>query len=49
MLFVSWAVADALESALTIRRTRLMLIGTDDCRSVFVLPGCPARLADIYK
>ena len=35
MLFVSRAVADALNSALTIRRARDMLIGTDVCRSVF--------------
>jgi hypothetical protein len=49
MLFLSRAVADALESALTIRRAWLMLVGTDVFRSVFVLPGCPARLADIYK
>ena len=49
MLFFSRAVADALESALTIRRARLMLIGTDNFCSVFVLSGCPARLADVYK
>ncbi len=49
MLLVSRAVADALESALAIRRPGLMPIGTDDCPSVFVLSRCPARLADVYK
>src|SRR5687767_6969797 len=49
MLCVSRAIADALESTLTIRRARLMTIGTDNVRSVFVLSGCPARLADVYK
>lgn len=49
VLFFSRAVADALENALTIRRARLMLIGTDNFSSFFVLSGCPARLADVYK
>jgi hypothetical protein len=49
MLFFSRAIADALESAIAIRRARLMLIGTDNFFSVFVLSGCPARLADVYK
>ena len=49
MLFFSWAVADSLESAVTIRRPRLILIGTDNFFSVFVLSGCPTRLADVYK
>jgi hypothetical protein len=49
MLFFSRAVADVLESAITIRRARLTLIGTDNFFSVFVLSGCPARLADVYR
>jgi hypothetical protein len=49
MLVFSWAVADALESTITIRRPRLILIGTDNFFSVFVLSGCPTRLADVYK
>ena len=49
MLFFSRAIADALESAVTIRRARLILIGTDNFFSIFVLSGCPARLADVYK
>jgi hypothetical protein len=49
MLFFSRAIADALESALTIRRARLMRIGTDNVFSVFVLSGCSARLAHVYK
>jgi hypothetical protein len=49
MLVFSGAVADALKSTLTIRRPRLILIGTDNVFSVFVLSGCPTRLADIYK
>lgn len=49
MLFFSGAVADALERTITIRRPRLILIGTDNVFSVFVLSGCPTRLADIYK
>jgi hypothetical protein len=49
MLFLSQAVADAFESAISIRRARLMLIGTDNFSSVFVLSGCPTRLADVYK
>jgi hypothetical protein len=48
MLFLSRAIADALESAIDIRRARLMRIRTDFF-AVFVLPRCPARLADIYK
>jgi hypothetical protein len=49
MLFSSWAVTDALERAVSIRRARLVLMGTDNVFAVFVLPGCPARLADVYK
>jgi len=49
MLFFSRAVADALEGAITIRRARLILTGTDNFFSFFVLPGRPARLADIHK
>ena len=49
MLFFSWAVADALESTVTIRRPRLILIGTDNVFSVFVLSGRPTGLADVYK
>jgi hypothetical protein len=49
MLFSSWAVADALESTVTIRRPRLILIGTDNFFPVFVLSRCPTRLADVYK
>jgi hypothetical protein len=49
MLVFSWAVADALESTLTIRRPRLIGIETDNVFSVFVLSGCPTRLADVYK
>lgn len=49
MLFFSGAVADALERTITIRRPRLILIGTDNVFSVFVLSGCPTRLADVYK
>jgi hypothetical protein len=49
MLFFSRAIADALDSAINIRRTRLMRIGTDYSFAVFVLSRCPARLADIDK
>lgn len=47
MLFSSWAVTDALEGAIAIRRARLVLLGTDKLFSVFVLPRCPARLPDV--
>jgi hypothetical protein len=49
MLFSSRTVTDALERTISIRRTGFVLIGTGDSSSIFVLPGCPARLADIYK
>jgi hypothetical protein len=49
MLFSSGAVTDALERTVAIRRSRLVLVGTDNVLSVFVLSGCPARLADVYK
>jgi hypothetical protein len=49
MLFFSRAIADALESALTIRGARLIHIGTDNIFPVFVLSRCPTRLADVYK
>src|SRR5687768_4858463 len=49
MLFVSRAVADALDRGITIRWARLIPVGTDSLRSVFVLSRCPARLADVYK
>jgi hypothetical protein len=49
MLFFSRTITDPLESAIIIRRARLMLIGTDNLFSVFVLSRCPARLAHVYK
>ena len=49
MLLVSRTVADALERTVSIRGARVMPIGTDSVISVLVLPGCSARLADIYK
>ena len=49
MLFASWPVTDALERAASIRRTRLVGIGTDDFCSVLILPGCPARLSDVCE
>jgi hypothetical protein len=49
MLVFSWAVADALERTITIRRPRLIRIGTDNFFSIFVLSGSPTRLPDIYK
>jgi hypothetical protein len=49
MLFARWAVADALERAIPIRRARLIYIGTDKILSIFILPGRPARLADVHK
>jgi hypothetical protein len=49
MLFSSRAIADALESAIAIRGARLVLSGTDNLFSVFVLSRCPAGLADVYK
>jgi hypothetical protein len=49
MLLVGWAVTDALKRAVSIRRAGLVRIGTDSIFSLFVLPRCPTRLADIYK
>ena len=49
MLLVGRTVANALERAISIRRARFVPIGTDCIVSVFVLLGCPAWLADIYK
>ena len=48
-VFSSWAITDALERAIPIRRARLALMKTYNFFPVFVLPGCPARLADVYK
>jgi len=49
MLFFSRAVADPLEGAIGIRRARLVIIRSESFLSVFVLSGCPTRLAGIYK
>jgi hypothetical protein len=49
VLFFSWTVTDTLERAISIRRPRLVLFGADTFPPVFVLPGCPARLADVHK
>src|SRR5215204_6145268 len=49
VLFVRWAVADALQGTISVRRTRLVLIDADKVFSVFILSGRPARLADVYE
>jgi hypothetical protein len=49
MLFFRRAVTDALESATSIREPRLVLIGPCFVRSLFVLSGRSAGLADVYK
>ena len=47
MLFPGRPVTDALERAGAIRRAGRVFIGAGHFCSVFILPWCPARLADV--